>query len=460
MQQLHSMNELNELKARHASGMKSGLYEYSASQRHNFHNQQMKPGASYPVSSPQNLQASSPQISHHSSPQIDQNGLLSSIPKAKAPLQSANSPLVVTPSTPFAPSPIPVDSEKPLASISSAGHAGHQQAPIAPPQPHSIAVSTPGISASPLLAECASQDGNQANAPTGSKTSAMERPIDRLIKVVQSLTPKTLSSSVADIGSVVSMIDRIAGSAPGNGSRAAVGEDLVAMTKCRLQARNFMSQDGGATAKKMKRHTSAMPLNNVSSPGSVNDSFRQLHGLESSELESTATSKIKRLKPEVNPALLEEIRGINRKLIDTVVDVSDEDIDSVAAASEVGEGTVVKCSYTAVALSPDLKAQFASAQMSPITPLRLLVPATYPRSSPVIFDNLPIEPSKEFEDLSTKAKTKFSISLRCLSQPMSLGEMAKTWDACVRKVILEYAQQFGGGSFSSTYGTWEKCVAV
>ena len=46
-----------------------------------------------------------------------------------------------------------------------------------------------------------------------------------------------------------------------------------------------------------------------------------------------------------------------------MVDVSDEDADSVAAASEGGEGTVVKCSYTAVALSPDLKAQFASAQM-------------------------------------------------------------------------------------------------
>lgn len=117
---------------------------------------------------------------------------------------------------------------------------------------------------------------------------------------MQSLTPKALSSSVGDIGSVVSMIDRIAGSAPGNGSRAAVGEDLVAMTKCRLQARNFMAQDGGATAKKMKRHTSAMPLNNVSSPGSMNDSFNQLHGFESSELESTATSRIKRIKAEVH----------------------------------------------------------------------------------------------------------------------------------------------------------------
>lgn len=115
------------------------------------------------------------------------------------------------------------------------------------------------------------------------------------------MSPTALSSAVSDISSVVSMIDRIAGSAPGNGSRAAVGEDLVAMTKCRLQARNFMSQDGGTTTKKMKRHTSAIPLNNVSSAGSVNDYFMKFGSLDSPELESTATSHVKRRKLEVLP---------------------------------------------------------------------------------------------------------------------------------------------------------------
>ncbi|RRT52533.1 hypothetical protein BHE74_00025733 [Ensete ventricosum] len=162
------------------------------------------------------------------------------------------------------------------------------------------------------------------------------------------------------------MIDRIAGSAPapGNGSRAAVGEDLVAMTKCRLQARSFMSQDGSATTKKMKRDTSAMPLNNVSSAGSVNDSFKHSYGLDTSELESTATSRVKRQKVEVchcavNHALLEEIREINKRLIGTVVNISEEDTDSNSAAPE-GEGTIVKCVFTTVALCPSLKSQFAS----------------------------------------------------------------------------------------------------
>ena len=105
------------------------------------------------------------------------------------------------------------------------------------------------------------------------------------------MSPISLGASVSDIGSVVSMTDRIAGSAPGNGSRAAVGEDLVAMTKCRLQARNFITQDGMSGTKKMRRYTSAMPLNVVSSAGSINDSFKQLTGSE--------TSSVKRPRIEV-----------------------------------------------------------------------------------------------------------------------------------------------------------------
>lgn len=68
---------------------------------------------------------------------------------------------------------------------------------------------------------------------------------------------------------------------------------------------------------------------------------------------------------QANHALLEEIREINERLIDTVVEVSDEDVDPTAASAVVSvgaEGTVVKCSYCAVALSPRLKSQYASVQ--------------------------------------------------------------------------------------------------
>lgn len=127
---------------------------------------------------------------------------------------------------------------------------------------------------------------------------------------------------------------------------------------------------------------------------------------------------------QVNHALLEEIREINERLIDIVVDVSDEDLDpSVAAsASEGREGTIVKCSFSAISLSPNLKSHYTSAQMvsifhlfviniiycgiiylslfisyaafslqSPIQPLRLLVPVNYPNCSPILLDKLPVD---------------------------------------------------------------------
>ncbi|RLM62322.1 hypothetical protein C2845_PM14G20480 [Panicum miliaceum] len=457
--QLHSGNDMNELKVRQGAAMKSGMYQ-QLGQRNYY--QQMKQGGAFPISSPQNLQASSPQISHHS-PQVDQHNLLQSQLKTGTPLHSANSPFVPSPSPPVAPSPIPVDSDKPLSNLSSltsTGQAGHQQTSL-PPQTQSIAVNTPGISASPLLAEFTSADGSQANVPTQvpTKSSAAERPLDRLLKALRTTQHQSLTAAVSDIGSVVSMIDRIAGSAPGNGSRAAVGEDLVAMTKCRLQARNFITHDGSGTSKKMKRDTSAMPLN-VSSPGSVNDSLKQSYSVETPELQSTATSRVKWQKAEVNHALMEEIQEINQQLIDTELHVSEDDAESFAATSEGAEGTVIRCTFTAVAVSPSLKSMFASAQMSPILPLRLLVPASYPKCSPVLLDKFPDEQSRNSDDLSTKAKSKFSILLRGLAEPMSLREIARTWDACARKVISEYAQQTGGGSFSSSYGCWESCVGA
>ncbi|MCL7034554.1 hypothetical protein MKW94_008151, partial [Papaver nudicaule] len=93
-------------------------------------------------------------------------------------------------------------------------------------------------------------DGIQVTSSTITKPSVTEQPLERLLKAVNSMSPKAFSASVSDIGSVISMIDRIAGSGPGNGSRAAVGEDLVAMTKYRMQARNFIQQDESSATKR------------------------------------------------------------------------------------------------------------------------------------------------------------------------------------------------------------------
>ena len=123
---------------------------------------------------------------------------------------------------------------------------------------------------------------------------------------------------------------------------------------------------------------------------------------------------------QANHVLLEEIREINQRLIDTVVVISDEVVDpsALAAAGDGSDGTIVKCSFSAVALSPSLKSQYTSAQMvrifdtnqvlhclhnnllsysfimimqSPIQPLRLLVPTNYPNCSPILLDKFPVE---------------------------------------------------------------------
>ncbi|GAB2282672.1 hypothetical protein Dimus_017209 [Dionaea muscipula] len=461
------ISDANDTKLRQGvGGLKPGVLPHHLPQGQRYSIQQVKSGGTFPNSSLQLPHTLSPQINQHSSPQIDQQSMLPPLTKVGTPLQSANSPFVVhSPSTPLAPSPIPGESEKPnnaLSSLSNVANMGHQQTIGASVSAPSLAIGTPGISASPLLDEFTVPDGNHGSASTISgKHGVMEKPLERLLKAVSSLSSKELSETVSDIGSIVSMIDRIAGSAPGNGSRAAVGEDLVAMTKCRLQARNFVTQDGSSGTKRMRRYTTAMPLNVVSSFSSMNDSFKQLTASNTSELESTATSNIKGLRNEVNHPLLEEIREVNERLIDTVVEISDEDMNptmAAAAAADFGEGTVVKCSFTAVTLSPDLKSQYVS-QMVPIQPLRMLVPANYPNSSPILLDKFPLEAS-EYEDLSVKAKSRFRISLRTLSQPMSLEEIARTWDDCTRAVLSEYAQQSGGGTFSSKFGTWEDCLTA
>ncbi|KAL4616013.1 hypothetical protein ACB092_07G168800 [Castanea dentata] len=67
---------------------------------------------------------------------------------------------------------------------------------------------------------------------------------------------------------------------------------------------------------------------------------------------------------------------------------------------------------------------------------------------------------EDHEDLSVKVKSRLKVSLRSLLKPWSLGEIAMSWDFCVRAVISEHAQQNGGGNFSSKFGTWENFLSA
>lgn len=118
-----------------------------------------------------------------------------------------------------------------------------------------------------------------------------------------------------------------------------------------------------------------MPLNNLSSAGSVNDRDKQTYTVDTSELQLTVTSRVKRQKVETNHALHEEIREINQRLIGTEIKISDVDTDPISAASN-GKGTIVKFFFTPLIRSPISKSSYT---MSRIQPLNLLVPASYPK---------------------------------------------------------------------------------
>lgn len=192
------MNDANDLKMRQQMGVKTGVFQqhHTAGQRSGYHHQQLKSGAQFPISSPQLLQAASPQMPQHPSPQIDQQNLLTSLTKVGTPLQSTSSPFIVpSPSTPMAPSPMAVESEKvnsAVSVLSNAGNIGHQQTAGAVTPGQSLAIGTPGISASPLLAEFISPDGNHGNASAvvSGKSSVTEQPLERLLRVV---SPKCFS---------------------------------------------------------------------------------------------------------------------------------------------------------------------------------------------------------------------------------------------------------------------------
>ncbi|KAK1373367.1 Mediator of rna polymerase ii transcription subunit 15a [Heracleum sosnowskyi] len=231
------------------------------------------------------------EFQHH---QMQQN-LLIAPSKASTPLQPVYSAVVVpSPSTPVVPSHMLGEPEKVNcgpSSLSKAGNLGHQTVGTLVPA-QSLAIGTPGKSASPLLDEFTSPEDHHAIPATvvSAKSTATEEPLKRLNKVVKSMSSKDLTASVCDIRAVVSMTDKT------EGSRVAVCEDLVKMAKCPLQARNLITEDETTKRKENKRCTTATP-SDVSSPGSLSDSFKQLNGLYLSDLDSTATSTSK--KPRI-----------------------------------------------------------------------------------------------------------------------------------------------------------------
>ncbi|KAK7830805.1 mediator of rna polymerase ii transcription subunit 15a [Quercus suber] len=289
-----------------------------------------------------------------------------------------------------------------------------------------------------------------SNSDCNQQTAAPKQPLKRLLKAVESVSQKALSASVQEI-------DMIAGTTIDNVSKGSVGGGLACRMICQIKARNYRLQNRHVFADKVKHQINYMAHKATLLSANEICSFKRLAD-DLSDLDSTARYQIKRPRIEPKNELQNEIKCINQQLVETMIDLdSTEDL----ASTVTGEGTVIRCSYSAVALSQNLKLLYASSHILPVLSLWLLVPADYPNSSPTIFDGMTVRWShdnKESKELSENAKLKFSIVLRILSEPMSLGEMARTWEFCAREVFLENAQHIGGECFSSRYGRWENCI--
>lgn len=66
--------------------------------------------------------------------------------------------------------------------------------------------------------------------------------------------------------------------------------------------------------------------------------------------------------------------------------------------------------------------------------------------------------SEPWEMLYGETMTRFDLSLREVPGKISLGDMARNWDASARSVMTEFVEKRGGKSFSSRYGSWENCI--
>ncbi|KAI4323597.1 hypothetical protein L6164_023190 [Bauhinia variegata] len=265
--------------------------------------------------------------------------------------------------------------------------------------------------------------------------------IQLLVSAVTNASSEALHGAVGEMRDAVCLNDIMAMSAPERGSKGAIGRDLGADTNARFQQIYYGHQGLVPNT----RTFNAVPLDTARINASTEYSLKCNTKEETSDLISD-TSQVKRSK---KCALLEEIREINRRLIDVEVVMS---TTAPAGAAKHGDGFFVKCIFRGISINWNDMPQMM------IEPLQLLIPTDYPAISPIFLDELPVQVSKDVEDFSIKARSKLSFYLRTQNIPFSLRLIAKLWESCAREVIIEFARPIGGGTFSSKYGGWSNML--
>lgn len=87
------------------------------------------------------------------------------------------------------------------------------------------------------------------------------------------MQPAVLRAGVDCMNDIVSCAEKLGASAPGSGSRAAIGEDLPAKTRSLLQAR-ANSQESSYVPKR-RRYVESVPLSMISADGTVTNTLHR-----------------------------------------------------------------------------------------------------------------------------------------------------------------------------------------
>ncbi|RCV32592.1 hypothetical protein SETIT_7G015500v2 [Setaria italica] len=299
-----------------------------------------------------------------------------------------------------------------------------------------VTTTKPIMQASPIEAETADHQAED-NLHPRNEILVAKKPIDRLLDAVRISSPSMLCSAANSVYSVLNMNDWV--------------------PPREIDAFQYSQQGGSNTVKKMKRVFESTSLCSESAPLGSMDGSCMTFDWTVSEAEYSGERGAKRQKVQnAKDTLLDEINSVNNMLLDTFISIAqDNGTDGMASGNG---GTLIELFYTAISLTPDLASLFATSGMSIVMPVKVLVPVDYPRSSPVLVcDQGDEQMRKRFSEISGAADVAFRRTLYGLQEPMSVVDMARAWDASVRRSIVDFAQRHGGGMFSSRYGEWTWC---
>ncbi|CAN1814575.1 Mediator of RNA polymerase II transcription subunit 15a, partial [Linum perenne] len=289
------------------------------------------------------------------------------------------------------------------------------------------------------------------------KTTKLDNSVTLPILQVQLSSEKAPCDSVNDIWSIVNLSDCLAGAAPVPGAEGSIPNPFTIPTDDISSLSLYLElNDSPCTTPtydiwspspylELNDSPFTIPTDDIWSPSpylELNDNPWAIPTDYISSLspyfelsDSPCTKKMKRsfdavatnfipssdadmstARIKTNQALEEEIRGINQRLLDTMVTI----------IRDGNSGTMVKCSFNTITISPKILHR-------PIEPLHLLIPENYPQSSPTVL----LETRPGDDEFSVKGKSRLEVCLGSLHQPLSLEDIAKSWGACVRGVITE-----------------------